>query len=75
MSEANLGNYSYLHKDKNYEKNLQPSVVNAVQYCEILYKYLQELGQNIYQMLDPQKHPMQVMRCLMWIFVREMTAS
>ena len=30
---------------------------NAVQYCKILHKLLQELRQNINQMLDPQKTP------------------
>ena len=30
---------------------------NAVQHCEILHKWLQELRQNINQMLDPQQTP------------------
>ena len=28
---------------------------NAVKYCKMLHKWLQELGKNINQMLDPQK--------------------
>ena len=31
---------------------------NAVQYYKILHKWLQELGQNVSQMLDPRRHPM-----------------
>ena len=30
---------------------------NMVQYSKILHKWLQELGQNITQMVDPQKTP------------------
>ena len=30
---------------------------NMVQYCKILHKYLQELRQDIYQMLDSQNTP------------------
>ena len=30
---------------------------NAVQYCKVLHKQLQELRQNMNQMLDPQKTP------------------
>ena len=30
---------------------------NAVKYYKILHKYLQELGQNINQVLEPQNTP------------------
>ena len=52
---------------------------NTVQYCKISYKWLQELRQNINQMLDPKRHPIpaqngRVMGCLLWRFVRKLTA-
>ena len=45
----------------------------------VRYKWLQELRQNINQMLDPQKTPLPrpngwTMGCLLWIFLKNLTA-
>ena len=39
---------------------------NAVQYIEILLKWLQKLRQNINQMLDPQKTPYLALTGELW---------
>ena len=56
-----MGKISYHNKEQNNINHVHDTTVecryNAVKYYKILHKYLQELGQNINQVLDPQKTP------------------